>query len=129
MKLRKILTLVDAMEDFREDDKEISGNKKKDNVRNMKNVITPDGTEILLYQTQDGSIRIETRMQDETVWLTQEQMSLLFDKAKSTVNEHIKNIYREKELEQSMTMRKFGNSEFSTKHLICYNVMYTRVES
>ncbi|MCF7913510.1 MAG: virulence RhuM family protein [Candidatus Cloacimonetes bacterium] len=88
----------------------------------MKNETIPDGTEILLYKTQDGDIRIETRMQAETVWLTQDQMSLLFDKAKSTINEHIGNIYREQELEQSATMRKFGNSEFSTKPTNYYNL-------
>jgi hypothetical protein len=52
------------------------------------------GGEFLLYQTEDGRIRIETRMQEETVWLTQDQMAQLFGKAKSTINEHIKNIFK-----------------------------------
>jgi hypothetical protein len=51
------------------------------------------GGEFLLYQTENGRIRIETRMQEETVWLTQDQMAQLFGKAKSTINEHIKNIF------------------------------------
>jgi hypothetical protein len=50
---------------------------------------------ILIYQTEDGITKIETRLTDETVWLTQDQMSILFDKSKSTINEHIKNIYAE----------------------------------
>ncbi len=49
------------------------------------------------------------------MWLTQEQMSQLFDKAKSTINEHIKNIFVEGELVKDQVMRKFGISEFSTK--------------
>lgn len=53
---------------------------------------------------------------------TQEQISKLFNKAKSTINEHIKNIYSEAELLESNTMRKFGNSEFSTKPTNYYNL-------
>lgn len=79
-------------------------------------------TEFLLYQTEDGLIRIETRMQGETVWLTQYQMAELFDKAKSTINEHIKNIFAEGELVEEQVMRKFGISEFSTKPTNYYNL-------
>lgn len=79
-------------------------------------------TTFLLYQTEDGRIRIETRMQDESVWLTQEQMAVLFGKARSTINEHIKNIFAEGELVEGDVMRKFGNSEFSTKPTNYYNL-------
>ena len=51
----------------------------------------------------------------KSVWLTQEQMSKLFGKAKSTINEHIKNVYKEGELIENETMTKFGNSEFVDK--------------
>lgn len=78
--------------------------------------------EFLLYQTEDGRIRIETRMQEETVWLTQDQMAQLFGKAKSTINEHIKNIFTEGELFEEQVMRKFGNSEFATKPTHDYNL-------
>ncbi len=80
------------------------------------------GGELLLYQTEDGGIRIETRMQEETVWLTQDQMAQLFGKAKSTINEHIKNIFKEGELVEEQVMRKFGNPEFSTKPAHYYNL-------
>ena len=79
-------------------------------------------TEFLLYKTEDGEIRIETRLEDETMWLNQAQMATLFDKAKSTINEHIKNIFIEGELEEQQVMRKFGNSEFSTKPTNYYNL-------
>ena len=47
--------------------------------------------QIILFENQD--VKLEVNLKDETVWLTQEQMSKLFEKAKSTINEHIKNIY------------------------------------
>ena len=81
-----------------------------------------DQSQIILYQTDDGQTKIQVKMEDETVWLTQDQMAELFEKSKSTINEHIKNIYGEKELEETQTMRKFGNSEFSTKPTNCYNL-------
>ena len=76
--------------------------------------------EIVLFENQ--GIKLEVNMKDETVWLTQEQMGILFSKAKSTINEHIKNIYKDEELLESETMRKFGNSEFSDKPINLYNL-------
>ena len=79
-------------------------------------------SEILIYRTKDNEIRIETRLKDETVWLTQDQMAMLFGKAKSTINEHIKNIYAEEELEENQTLKKFGISEFQRKAPNYYNL-------
>ena len=79
-------------------------------------------SELIIYQTEDGQTRLQVKMEDETVWLTQEQMAELFAKSKSTINEHIKNIYEEKELIEDQTMRKFGISEFSTKPTNYYNL-------
>lgn len=62
--------------------------------------------EIEIYQGSDKSIQIEVQFEQETVWLTQKQMALLFDKNVMTVNEHIKNIYEEQELDQMATIRK-----------------------
>ena len=76
--------------------------------------------EIVLFENQ--GVKLEVNLKDETVWLTQEQMSKLFDKAKSTINEHIKNIYKEEELVEEETMTKFGNSEFSDKPTNYYNL-------
>ena len=53
---------------------------------------------MLIYRSADGSIKIDVRMGEETVWLTQDQMAALFGKAKSTINEHLKNIFSEGEL-------------------------------
>ena len=76
--------------------------------------------EIIIFENQN--IKLEVNMKDETVWLTQSQMAQLFGKAVSTINEHIKNIYKEKELEVTDTMTKFGNSEFSDKPTNYYNL-------
>ena len=76
--------------------------------------------EIILFENQE--VKLEVNMKDETVWLSQEQMGQLFGKAKSTINEHIKNIYKENELLEHETMRKFGNSEFSDKPTNYYNL-------
>ncbi len=76
--------------------------------------------EIILFENQ--GVKLEVNLKDETVWLTQEQMSKLFGKAKSTINEHIKNIYKEEELVEKETMTKFGNSEFANKPTNYYNL-------
>ena len=77
---------------------------------------------LILYTREDGVTKVDVTFEDETVWLTQDQMAELFQKSKSTINEHIKNIYSEGELNESSTMRKFGNSEFSTKPTNYYNL-------
>ena len=79
-------------------------------------------SDILIYQNSDGNIKIDVRLEEETVWLTQDQMATLFGKAKSTINEHIKNIYEEQELKEAGTMKKFGNSEFQQKAFNYYNL-------
>lgn len=81
-----------------------------------------DNSEVIIYKTEDGLTQVDVTFEDDTVWLTQEQMAELFQKAKSTINEHISNIYKEGELQQQSTMRKFGNSEFSTKPTNYYNL-------
>ena len=81
-----------------------------------------NSSEIIIYQTPAGSIKVDVRMEDETVWLTQDQMALLFDKAKSTINEHIKNVFEENELVEELTMKKFGISEFQQRAPNYYNL-------
>lgn len=76
----------------------------------------------LLYKTSDNKVSINVQIQDETVWLTQEQMAELFDRSKKTISEHIRNVYFEGELTEQATMRKSGNSGFSTKPTNYYNL-------
>ena len=77
--------------------------------------------EIVLYQPE-GSIKLEVRVENETVWLTIDQMAMLFAKSRSTINEHILNAFSEKELEKDLSVRKIGNSDFSTKPTNYYNL-------
>ena len=78
-----------------------------------------NNTEILIYQTESGVTKIDVRMQDETVWLSQQQMAELFQSSRSNIVEHIKHIYEEGELDEVSTCRKFrqvrmeGNREVS----------------
>lgn len=81
-----------------------------------------NNSSLLIYQTVDGQTKIDVRLEDETVWLTQEQISQLFGKAKSTINEHIKNIFKEGELVVTEVSKKFGISEFQHKAPIHYNL-------
>lgn len=81
-----------------------------------------NSSELIIYTTEDGLTKVDVTFDEDTVWLTQEQMAELFQKSKSTINEHIKNIYDENELNKENTMRKFGISEFSTKPTNFYNL-------
>jgi hypothetical protein len=81
-----------------------------------------NNSEILIYQNSEGNIKIDVRLEEESVWLTQDQMANLFGKAKSTINEHIKNVYDENELDETLTMKKFGISEFQQKAPNYYNL-------
>ncbi len=66
--------------------------------------------EILIYQSKQGDIKIDVRLEDETVWLTQEQMATLFGKSRSTITEHIGNIFNEGELQEEVVIRKFRHT-------------------
>ncbi|TLU87967.1 MAG: virulence RhuM family protein [Chlorobium sp.] len=81
-----------------------------------------NNSELLIYQAPDGRIKIDVRLEDETVWLTQDHMAQLFGKAKSTINEHIKNIFAEGELVESQVIKRFGISEFQQKVPYFYNL-------
>ncbi len=70
-------------------------------------------SEIIIYQTSNNETRIQTRLQYETVWLTQEQMAELFGKGRTTITEHIGNIFKEGELDEKVVCRNFRHT---TKH-------------
>lgn len=66
-----------------------------------------NNSDILIYQNQDGNIRIDVRLDEETVWLTQAQMATLFGKDKRTISEHISNVFSESELDENSVVRNF----------------------
>ena len=83
-----------------------------------------DEDKFLIYKNDD-KISVEVILDEEDIWLTQEQISKLYNKAKSTINEHIKNIYEEKELNENSTIRKFRTVATNNK---TYNMIYYNLE-
>lgn len=78
-------------------------------------------SEIIIYQTDDGETKIEVSMNEDTVWLTQAQMCELFQKSKSTISEHISNVFKEGELQEGAVVREFRTTgldgkEYNIKH-------------
>jgi hypothetical protein len=63
--------------------------------------------QFLVYEAEDGKVKIDVRLENETVWLTQKLMAALFQVTVPTINEHIKNVFDERELIQDATIRKF----------------------
>ena len=89
----------------------------------MNNIESSTG-EIVMYQP-DETIRLEVRMGEETVWLTQQQMAELFDKDRTVISRHIRNIYKEEELEENITCAKFahmGSEGDQTYEYTAYNL-------
>lgn len=70
-------------------------------------------SEFIIFKTEDEQVTVDVRIEDETVWLTQDQMTSLFDKAKSTISEHIKHIFEEGELDEKVVVRNF---RMTTQH-------------
>lgn len=83
-----------------------------------------DKGEIIIYSSEDGLIKIQTRLENETVWLTQAQMATLFGKGRTTITEHIQNIFKEKELDENSVCRKSRHTADDGKeyHTSFYNL-------
>ncbi len=85
------------------------------------------GGEFLLYQTEDGQVRLDVRLQDETVWLTQQMIAELFQTTVPNISMHIKNICSEGELSSEATIKKFltvrREREWNVRRALdCYNL-------
>ena len=77
--------------------------------------------EITLYQTPDGAITLDVRVEGETVWLTQKQMAMLFDTERSVVTKHLRNIFATKELQEESNVQKMHIAH-SDKPVKLYNL-------
>jgi hypothetical protein len=73
-------------------------------------------SEILIYQNTDGNIKIDVRLEEETVWLTQAQMANLFGKGRTTITEHIQNVFKEGELNENSVCRNFRHTASDGKN-------------
>ena len=69
----------------------------------------PDN-QIIIYQNSEGNIKIDVRLEEETVWLTQAQMAVLFGKGRTTITEHIQNVFEEGELDEKVVCRHFRHT-------------------
>ena len=81
--------------------------------------------EILIYQTDNGQTNIEVKIEDDTVWLTQQQLTELYQCSKSNISEHIKHIFEEGELDKDSVVRKFRTTADDGK---TYNVTYYNLD-
>jgi prophage maintenance system killer protein len=84
--------------------------------------------EMQLYMSDRGELSLEVRVEDETIWLTQKQMSQLFQKDVRTINEHIKNVFKEEELEKNSTIRKFQIVRLEGKREVLRNVAFYNLD-
>ena len=82
--------------------------------------------EVVIYQTEDGQASLEVSLVEETVWLNQAEMCQLFEKNKRTISEHIRNIFREDELQESSVVRKIRTTARDGKS---YNVNYYSLDA
>lgn len=87
-----------------------------------------DQSSIIIYQHENGEIRIEVRFCDETVYLTQAQLCTLYQTSKSTVSEHIKNIFDEEELDEQSTVRKFRTVQKEGNRTVTREIAYYNLD-
>ena len=87
-----------------------------------------DKGQILLYQTPDGESRIEVRLQDETVWLSLDQMAELFQRNKSTISRHIKNVFEEGELQPDATVAFFATVQTEGKRKVERDIAFYNLD-
>jgi len=83
---------------------------------------------LIIYQPKEGISTLEVRLEQETVWLTQNQMAELFDKNRRTITEHIRNIYKEQELQKNSTSRKFQLVQNESGRNITRNVEHYNLD-
>lgn len=88
-----------------------------------------NNSEIILYTNQDGDVKVEVILQDESVWLAQKAMGELFGVVKSTISEHLSNIYESGELEKSATVRKFRTVQNESGRDVQRNIDYYNLDA
>ncbi|MCM1452868.1 MAG: virulence RhuM family protein [Clostridium sp.] len=87
-----------------------------------------DKGQIILYQTQDGASKIEVRLSNETVWLSADQMAELFQRSKSTISRHIKNIFEIEELTQERTVAFFATVQSEGNRQVERKIAYYNLD-
>ncbi len=84
--------------------------------------------DIIIYNSDDGNTKIAVKIEDETVWLSQQQMAELFDTSKQDISHHINNIYAEEELEENRTVKEFLTVQTEGNRKVSRNVKYYNLD-
>ena len=90
--------------------------------------MSKNDTNLLMYRSEDGETKIDVRMENETVWLSIDQMAELFQRDKSTISRHIKNVFEEGELTQEATVAKFATVQNEGERLISRDITYYNLD-
>ena len=90
--------------------------------------MSENNTELIIYQTEDGRTKIDVHMENETVWLSLEQMSELFQRDKSTISRHIKNVFADGELLEEATVANFATVQMEGNREITRNITYYNLD-
>ena len=90
--------------------------------------VRPNNNDFILYKVPNGAIKIEAYIQDETIWLTQQKIAAVFGVSKSTISEHITNIFESGELEKDATVRKFRTVQKEGEREVTRNLKYYNLE-
>ena len=90
--------------------------------------MNPDNSEIIIYQTEDGGTKIDVRMENETVWLTQLQMAELFQTTKQNISLHVNNAFKERELEVSATVKEYLTVQNEGEREVARSVKYYNLD-
>lgn len=91
--------------------------------------LIPNNNNFILYTAPNGDVKIEAYIQDETIWLTQQKMADVFGVAKSTISEHLSNIYESGELEKQATVRKFRTVQMEGEREVARNLEYYNLDA
>ena len=91
-------------------------------------MVKVNNDQMLIYQSEDGSIKIDVRFEQDTVWLTLEQMSTLFGRDKSTISRHIKNVFEERELATVATVANFATVQVEGDRTVQRNIDYYNLD-
>jgi len=106
----------------------MSGKKKPSHLATSAAVGSPSGGEFLLYQTEDAQIRIQVRLTDGTLWLTQQQMAELFQTSKQNISHHVRNIYAEGELAAEATVKNYLTVQREGKREVQRQIEYYNLD-
>jgi hypothetical protein len=85
--------------------------------------------QIVIYQTKDGLTEINVQLQDDTIWLSQKQLALLFEKDSDTIGLHLKNIYKTEELKENATTEYFSVVQKEGKRQVKRNIRYYNLDA